>query len=249
MKNELPDQPVFYAHYTDDSVVVLPEDESIHSVRVLRMRVGDELLLIDGKGNRCNARIIDPNPKHCCVEIFHRYEREPELPYKLNIAIAPVKNADRFEWFLEKVTEIGISRITPLLCDRSERKKINADRSEKILVSAMKQSHKAYLPVLEPVISFKEFIKSDGSDIKSIAHCLQGQKQTLADIYIQGKSISILIGPEGDFSPDEIKIATECGYIPVTFGNSRLRTETAGLVACHSVQLICQLSRTLSIGL
>ena len=236
--SELPDLPVFYTGCTADSVVALPEDESIHSVRVLRMRAGDELLLIDGNGNRCNARIIDPHPKHCSVEIFHRYEKEPELPYKLNIAIAPVKNTDRFEWFLEKVTEIGISRITPLLCDRSERKKINADRSEKILISAMKQSHKSYLPILDPVTPFKKFITSDNSDIKSIAHCISGQKNTIAGVYTKEKSISILIGPEGDFSPEEINAAIACGYIPVTLGNSRLRTETAGIVACHSVQLL-----------
>jgi 16S rRNA (uracil1498-N3)-methyltransferase len=156
----------------------------------------------------------------------------------LTIGVAPTKNIDRFEWFLEKSTEIGIDRVIPLLCRYSERKEIKPERLEKVMVSAMKQSIKAYLPVLSPLQTFKEAIKSQFSGQKFIAHCYEGEKQLLRDAVVRGKDVLILIGPEGDFSNEEVELAINEGFVPISLGNSRLRTETAALVACHTVNLI-----------
>lgn len=216
----------------------LPEEESKHCLRVLRKTEGDEILLTDGKGFFYDARIIDANPKHCFVEILNKVSASKYWNFNLQIAFAPTKNIDRIEWFVEKATEIGIDHFTPLLCRYSERKEIKHQRIEKILVSAMKQSQKAILPQLDEIIPFKKFIKQPFDGQKYIAHCSENRKTPLNEIYKKGDNALILIGPEGDFSEEEIDLALKNGFEPVTFGESRLRTETAALVATHSIHAL-----------
>jgi len=215
--------------------VIFDKEESRHISKVLRKNYGDVIDLTNGKGLFFAAKLINTNPKKCIGEIV-KFERQAPLPYHLHMAVAPTKLNDRFEWFLEKATEIGITEITPIICDHSERKVINVDRYNKIIQSAMKQSLKAYLPLLNPVVALRDFISREHSEeIKCIAHCEESDKQLLKNIIQQGRSILILIGPEGDFSENEIKLAIEQNFKPISLGNSRLRTETAALVACHSV--------------
>ncbi len=220
----------------DTKEVTLDKEESRHIVKVLRMKEGDSFKITNGKGFFFSAEIINANPKNCVVKIISA-EQQPPLPYQLHLAVAPTKLNDRYEWFLEKATEIGISEITPIICDHSERKTIKPERYEKILQSAMKQSLKAYLPILNEAISFKDFLNSKKTsvDLKCIAHCEETDKKSLKSVLVPKKKVIILIGPEGDFSSEEIEIAKKSGFIPVTLGKSRLRTETAAVVACHSV--------------
>lgn len=216
--------------------ITLDKEESRHIIKVLRMREGDSFKITNGKGSFFDAEIISANPKGCLVKILSE-EKQAPLPYQLHLAVAPTKLNDRYEWFLEKATEIGISEITPIICDHSERKIIKPERYEKILQSAMKQSLKAYLPILNEAVSFSTFIASEKetTGLKCIAHCEETQKKSLKSLLVANKKITIPIGPEGDFSPDEIILAKESGFVPVTLGDSRLRTETAAIVACHSV--------------
>jgi len=193
--------------------------------------------IIDGAGGFYKAQITDANPKKCRLKIVESQKEFGKKDFHLHIAIAPTKNIERFEWFLEKATEIGIDEITPLLTSHSERKTINTDRLEKILISAMKQSLKAYLPKLNNLTTFKELIISNKTENKYIAYCDEIQKTHLKDLIIKGNDILILIGPEGDFSPDEIQLATENSFSVVSLGAARLRTETARIVACHIVNL------------
>ena len=203
------------------------------------MKEGDTFKITNGKGSFFHAEILNANPKACLVKILSEEVQQP-LPYQLHLAVAPTKLNDRYEWFLEKATEIGITEITPIICDHSERKIIKPERYEKILQSAMKQSLKAYLPILNEAISFKDFINSVSTfeGLNCIAHCEQTDKKSLKSILLPNKKVSILIGPEGDFSSEEISLAKNAGFIPVTLGESRLRTETAAVVACHSVAFI-----------
>jgi 16S rRNA (uracil1498-N3)-methyltransferase len=219
--------------------VTFDKEESRHIVKVLRMKEGDTFKITNGKGSFFSAEIISANPKGCLVKILSEEMQQP-LPYQLHLAVAPTKLNDRFEWFLEKATEIGISEITPIICDHSERKTIKPDRYEKILQSAMKQSLKAYLPVLNEAVSYKDFINSEKNSegLKCIAHCEETDKKSLKSFLKQNQKITILIGPEGDFSSEEIELAKQAGFIPVTLGESRLRTETAAVVACHSVAFV-----------
>ena len=163
------------------------------------------------------------------------FDKAPSPNFKLHLAVAPTKMNDRYEWFLEKATEIGIHEITPIICDRSERKVINKERFEKILLSAMKQSNELFLPKLNPAISFKEFVKQKNKGLQLIAHCEETDKKTLKSILQSNTDVTVLIGPEGDFSEKEITLALDQNYVPVSLGNTRLRTETAAVVACHSV--------------
>src|SRR5690606_10314025 len=222
--------------------VVFDKEESRHIVKVLRMNEGDIFKITNGKGSFFSAEITNANPKGCLVKILSE-EIQPPLPYQLHLAVAPTKLNDRYEWFLEKATEIGISEITPIICDHSERKIIKPERFEKILQSAMKQSLKANLPTLNKAVPFKDFINSEKAikGLKCIAHCEETNKKSLKSILLPNKKITILIGPEGDFSSEEIEFAKHAGYIPVTLGESRLRTETAAIVACHSVAFINEL--------
>lgn len=217
------------------------KDESRHIVKVLRMGIGDAMKITNGKGSFFDAEIVLASPKECIAKILNEEKVDP-LPYYLHLAVAPTKLNDRYEWFLEKATEIGISEITPIICDHSERKIIKTERYEKIILSAMKQSLKAHLPILNEAISFKNFIDSekDNDGIRCIAHCEETQKKSLKAVLEPNKKITLLIGPEGDFSADEIDLAIRSGFLPVTLGESRLRTETAAVVACHSVAFINQ---------
>ena len=229
---------LFFTPDLKEDTYRLSEEESKHCVRVLRLTEGDQVFLIDGKGQFCEAVIVTAHPKACALKVIDRKIDYGKRDFQLTIGVAPTKNIDRFEWFLEKSTEIGIDRVVPLLCRYSERKEIKPDRLEKVMVSAMKQSIKAYLPVLSPLQMFKETIKSQFSGQKFIAHCYEGEKQLLRDAVIRGNNVLILIGPEGDFSTEEVEMAINEGFVPISLGNSRLRTETAALVACHTVNLI-----------
>jgi 16S rRNA (uracil1498-N3)-methyltransferase len=215
--------------------VSFDKEESRHISKVLRKVEGDTINLTNGKGFFFEAKLTNTNPKKCNAVIVSA-EKQTPLPYHLHLAVAPTKLNDRYEWFLEKATEIGVTEITPIICDHSERKVINQERYNKIIQSAMKQSLKAYLPKLNDAISFKNFLaKEHSEEIKCIAHCEGSDKQLLKQVIRKDASTLILIGPEGDFSINEIKTALSLQIEPISLGNSRLRTETAAIVACHSL--------------
>ena len=228
---------LFYVPNISGTEIILDETESKHAIRVLRLQNGNQVELIDGAGGFYKAQITDANQKKCRLSIVKSQFEFGKRNFHLHIAIAPTKNIDRYEWFLEKATEIGIDEITPLLTSHSERKTVNPERLEKILVSAMKQSLKAYLPKLNNLTSFKELVINNKTANKYIAYCDETQKEHLKNFGIKEKDALILIGPEGDFSPDEVQFALENGFKVVSLGKSRLRTETAGIVACHIVNL------------
>lgn len=228
---------IFYAPDAR-STGVLPEEESQHAVRVLRLKAGDEIEIVDGKGNFFRAVIMNANHNQCSFEILEAIADFGKRNYRLHIALAPTKNIDRFEWFVEKAVEIGIDEITPLICRFSERKVIKPERIEKIMVAAAKQSQKAYFPVLNPLCNFNDFIKTATADQKFIAHCYESEKKPSQQVLKKASDVIILIGPEGDFSLEEVQFATGNNYQPISLGNSRLRTETAGIVACHTVALL-----------
>ncbi|MEZ4887602.1 MAG: 16S rRNA (uracil(1498)-N(3))-methyltransferase [Chitinophagales bacterium] len=229
---------LFYAPQITQENFVLDEIESRHCIQVLRKNIGDTLQIVDGTGGMYEAIITHAHPKKCAFKIVSTITY-PNNPFQIHIAIAPTKNITRFEWFLEKTTEIGITQITPLLTQHSERKNLRTDRLQKILITAMKQSVKAHLPQLNELIPFKKFITNNSSStdlFKGIAY-LDDNNLPLSKVYTKGKSALILIGPEGDFSPEEINFAVQHGFEGVSLGNSRLRTETAGIVACHTLHL------------
>ncbi len=230
---------LFYNHTLTESSteIKFSREESKHIAKVLRKKEGDILYITNGKGILFTARITFSNPSQCHA-IIDAYDTQPEKSYTLHLAVAPTKMNDRYEWFLEKATEIGIDHITPIICDHSERKVIKAERFERILQSAMKQSLQSYLPQLNPAVSFSEFIAQEHTDQLLIAHCEETKKQSLKDILQPKTNVTILIGPEGDFSTKEIELALSSGYTPVTLGDTRLRTETAAIVATHSVAFI-----------
>jgi len=214
--------------------------ESRHIIRVLRKKEGDQIFISNGKGILLKSEITVANDKKCMVTIVSAVEKPKPWNYYLHIAIAPTKNIDRFEWFLEKATEIGIDEITPILCEHSERKIIKKERLEKIIESAMKQSLKYHLPKLNELTTFQDFIEQDIQGARYIAHCASSEKQMLKSVSKSVKHITILIGPEGDFSTTEIENAEHQNFISVDLGESRLRTETAGVVATHIVSLFNQ---------
>ena len=218
----------------------LPEKEAAHAIRVLRLEAGDEVTLTDGKGCFYRAEISVASNKRCLVNILETLPQEPLWQGHLHLAMAPTKNMDRTEWFAEKATEIGFDELTFLNCHFSERKVIKAERIRKILVSAIKQSLKARLPKMNEMTDFNRFVRQPFSGQKFIAHCYEGEKPLLKDIVRRGEDALILIGPEGDFSEEEVKLAVEQGFRPVSLGRSRLRTETAALVACHILNLCNQ---------
>ena len=233
---------LFYnANITKDTKqFTFDKTESRHIVRSLRKKEGDELFITNGLGILYIAKIAIANDKKCLVTIISVNQKSKPWNYYLHIAIAPTKNIDRFEWFLEKATEIGIDEITPLLCDHSERKVIKAERLEKIIESAMKQSLKFHLPKLNPLIKLSDFINQDFDSNLYIAHCEKTDKKTLKSVLLPSKKTTILIGPEGDFSTLEIEESIQQNFEPITFGESRLRTETAGVVATQIVSFINQ---------
>jgi 16S rRNA (uracil1498-N3)-methyltransferase len=230
--------------YAPDIVCVpeLPEDESLHCVRVLRLKNGDGITVTDGKGFLYGAVLAEAHPRCCRIEITDRQERKPLWNFDVHIAISPTKNMDRMEWFVEKATEIGINRITCLRCRYSERREIKLQRLNRIAISAMKQSQKTTLPEINEIVDFREFIahNADTGGYRMIAHCSGNEKNLIRDVYEPNKNVLILIGPEGDFSREEIDAALATGFLPVSLGESRLRTETAALVACHTIHILNQ---------
>lgn len=224
--------PFFYIGNLDAKSIVLDEDTSKHVVLVLRMKIGEELLLTDGKGKKAVAHIVDDNRKRCVVEIV---STEVDAPPKRKVAvgISIIKNSSRFEWFLEKATEIGVNEIYPLICERTEKEKFRYDRMNNIVVSAMLQSQQTWLPLMHEPIKFDQLIQSGRYKQKFIAHCVESEKRSLLDYFSSEANTSamVLIGPEGDFTSNEIDLALHQDYKPVALGDTRLRTETAGLVA------------------
>ncbi|MBT8393558.1 MAG: 16S rRNA (uracil(1498)-N(3))-methyltransferase [Flavobacteriaceae bacterium] len=213
------------------------KEESKHIAKVLRKKEGDILYITNGMGWLFKAEISIANIKKCIANIISR-ERKPKRSYNLHLAVAPTKMNDRYEWFLEKATEIGIDNITPIICDHSERKIVKQERFEKIIQSAMKQSLNCYLPKLNEAIKFNDFLKQDFKGQKFIAHCEETDRKSFKAEIQPNQEVTILIGPEGDFSVKEIETAIRNNFIPVTLGTTRLRTETAAIVACHSVAFL-----------
>ena len=213
------------------------KEESKHIIKVLRKQGGDILFVTNGLGFLFKTEIVVGSDSKCTVKIIG-FEKAPTPKYHLHLAVAPTKMIDRYEWFLEKATEIGISEITPIICDHAERKFVKTDRFGKILQSAMKQSLQNYLPKLNEPVTFKDFINQKNENLLLIAHCEETNKKSLKSVVKPNENVTLLIGPEGDFSNKEIAFAIENNYIPVTLGATRLRTETAAIVACHSVVFI-----------
>lgn len=221
-----------------DTTFTLDEAESKHAIKVLRLNAGDKINLVDGKGTFFDAEITQAHAKKCELKITTTTKEINTKP-SIHVAIAPTKNTDRLEWFVEKVTEIGITEITPLICQRSERKVLKIDRLEKTAIAAMKQSLKATLPKINEPITFKEFIKNTPNQPNLfIAHCLDNTEKHLNEVCTKNKETLVLIGPEGDFTKEEIELATKNHFKPISLGKSRLRTETAGIVACHTINLL-----------
>jgi len=214
----------------DDSRLIIEREESRHIVRVLRKKVGDTIYVTNGKGILFTTKIDVINKNNTELKITNS-KKESKTKFHINIAVAPTKNNDRIEWFIEKSTEIGINTISTILCEKSERKIIKMDRLEKITISAMKQSLQLHKPIIEELVSFEEFTRNCKSDNKFIAHCKESEKLFLNNCKIKAKTITVLIGPEGGFSDNEIDLAEKHGFISVSLGNNRLRTETAAIAA------------------
>ena len=213
------------------------KEESKHIIKVLRKKDTDILYVTNGLGFLFETEIILASDNKCTVKILSVEKAEPSK-FKLHMAVAPTKMNDRFEWFLEKATEIGIHEITPIICDRSERKVVNKERFDKIILTAMKQSNVLFLPKLNEAKTFKEFIKHENKGLQFIAHCEETDKKSLKSVLKPNENVTLLIGPEGDFSEKEIALALENKFVPVSLGNTRLITETAAIVACHSVVFV-----------
>jgi 16S rRNA (uracil1498-N3)-methyltransferase len=222
--------PYFYEENIQQPAHILSEETSKHCVQVLRMKEGEQLQLTDGKGNLYTTTITDANKKHCGVTI-EAVSYKPRVVSQVSIAISLLKNPTRLEWFMEKAAEIGVSEIIPLICDHTEKENFRFDRMQNILVSAMLQSKQTWLPQLHQPVKFNAFINEGFEGLKLIAHCVEEEKQSLNAFINHQKNKLILIGPEGDFSKTEIEAALQRYFIPVSLGNTRLRTETAGIVA------------------
>lgn len=235
--------------YTPDleETLTLPEVESGHCCRVLRLKEGDIIESVDGRGRRYRSEITMAHPKHTKVRILESEDVAPPHKHKVTIAVAPTKNIDRIEWLLEKAVEVGVDRIVLVKCEHSERKNVNCERLEKIIVSAMKQSLKAELPAFDGFITLKEFLQGEaekraseqnGKCERYIGYCSETvERRSLAGEYKPGNDATLLIGPEGDFSPEEIALALECGFTAATFGEMRLRTETAALYGLQTIHI------------
>lgn len=223
------------------SATELPADEASHAVRVLRMKPGDEMVLMDGVGTFFKAEVAVASPHHCVYRVLEEMPQLPQWHGRYHIAMAPTKLMDRTEWMLEKVTEIGVDEVSLLNCGNSERRVAKPARLEKILVSAMKQSRKAWKPVLNDMAAFRKFVSEPRGGMKFIAHCYEEIPRTYLYDELCGRDVSeavtVLIGPEGDFTPDEVRMAVDAGYVSVNLGQSRLRTETAAMVAVMMMHL------------
>lgn len=232
---------IFYAPDISGNTYTLDENESKHLIRVLRMVKGSEVRLIDGKGNLYEGIISIPDQKRCTILITGKTEDFERRNYRLHIAISPLKNPERFEWFIEKSVEIGVDEITPIICRNTEKPGIKSIRINNLIISAMKQSLKASMTILNEPCNFNDFVNSASDGIKMIAHCDNSRiRQKISDVYSKSNTALILIGPEGDFSKEEVDLAISRNFLQVHLGPSRLRTETAGLAACHSVYFINQ---------
>lgn len=230
---------IFYTPDITQNTYTLNEEESKHCVRVLRLAVGSEVNLVDGKGGFYTAEITSDNPKKVSLSILKVETEFHKRNHYLHIAVAPTKNIDRIEWFLEKATELGIDEITPIITDRSERRVVKEDRLNKVITSAVKQSIKAYHPKLNDAISFDTFLKEPFDGDKLIAHCIDnGEKQYISKLVAPHQKYLILIGPEGDFTPDEVNLALNKGFKALTLGDNRLRTETAALSVCFEINYL-----------
>lgn len=229
---------LFYAPDIHGNSYQLSEEESKHATRVLRLAEGSEVILTDGQGKWMISEIVDAHPKKCLIQVKESIENYKAPKYHLEMAVAPTKNINRYEWFLEKATEIGIDVFHPLLCEHSERKLIKKERLEKVITSAMKQSLKAWHPELNNLLAFEDFVKQDFDGKKLIAWCEANPEERMEKYLQKNEKALICIGPEGGFSPEEIHLAKENGFIPLSISASRLRTETAAIVACHSVAFI-----------
>ncbi|MDR0711732.1 MAG: 16S rRNA (uracil(1498)-N(3))-methyltransferase [Prevotellaceae bacterium] len=228
---------LFYTPNISGDTCTLSEEESRHCVRVLRLCAGATVHLIDGRGGLYAAQITEARDRRCTVRITGVQREVGKRSGYLHVALAPTKSIERYEWFLEKATEVGVDEITPLLCERSERRTVKAERSEKVVTAAVKQSLKAYHPKLNLMQDFAALVAQPFDGVRCIAHCMASQKSLLQHVaHPQGRTL-VLIGPEGDFSPAEVELARQNGFLEVSLGSSRLRTETAGVVACCAMLL------------
>lgn len=230
---------LFYLPHLDADQPVLDQQESKHCIKVLRLMEGDIIHLTDGRGFLYKTVITDPNPMKCRVRIIEKRKKINDRGFSIHIAVAPTKSINRFEWFLEKATEIGIDKITPVICDHSERKSMNTERAEKVMINAIKQSLHFFLPLLAQPVPFCDFIEKCSSAQKFIA-CYDPSNDMLKSRIEKGKDSLVLIGPEGDFSKNELTAALHKGFLPINLGGSRLRTETAALIACHTIHIMNQ---------
>jgi len=230
---------IFYTPDIQNNFYTLSQEESKHCVKVLRLKTGDKVQLINGRGKLFVCEITDDNPKRCSVKVIDLVEKKRRKNYKFYIAVAPTKNINRFETFLEKATEIGVDEIIPFVSRYSERKTIKPERLEKVIISATKQSKAFFKPVFRELQTFEDIINSDFEDEKYIAHCYDSNtKKHIKEVYERGKDVLILIGPEGDFSKEEIQKAVLKGFTEISLSDARLRTETAGIVACQIIDFI-----------
>ena len=232
---------VFYSPDINGKSYTLNETESKHIIKVLRMKKNDSVMLIDGKGNLYEGVISEPDIKKCVIEIKNITKDFAKREYRLHIAISPLKNPDRFEWFIEKAVEIGVDEITPIISHATEKTNVKEERIRNIIISAMKQSLKATDTILNPVCQYDDFIKQPFDGVKMIAHCNTSiDRSQIGAVYNKGENALILIGPEGDFTPTEVQTALDNGFKSIHLGESRLRTETAGIAACHSIYFLNQ---------
>ncbi|HMQ47721.1 MAG TPA: 16S rRNA (uracil(1498)-N(3))-methyltransferase [Saprospiraceae bacterium] len=231
---------LFFTTDITDNIAILPEEEARHCFLSLRKKVGDLIQVVDGQGGFYQAQIITIDKKSCQAKVVDHQMGYGKRDCRIHLAVAPTKNMDRIEWLLEKATELGIDEVTLLLCDHSERRQVKMERLEKLLIAAMKQSVQAYLPRLNPLTPFADFvIQQKGVNQQNfIAHCHSGDKGRLKGNYQPGQNVCMLIGPEGDFSTDEVALALANDFFPISLGTVRLRTETAGLVVLHSVHFV-----------
>ena len=228
----------FFTPDINGTLYTLNEEESSHAARVLRLKEGDSITLVDGKGGLYMAQIIEAHQKRCKAEIVEKQTEYGKRSYRLHIGIAPTKNIERFEWFIEKTTELGIDEITPLLCERSERKNVNIERLQRVMIAAIKQSQKAYLPQLNKMTEFDMWLKTQPDGQRFIAHCNNNERLLLKTAYRPKQDVVIAIGPEGDFSMREVNDAHYCGFKGISLSTSRLRTETAGVAACYGISFV-----------
>ena len=231
---------LFYAADFTAPEYTLSEEESRHAVKVLRLVEGDTLYITDGRGSLYRCEVASAHQKHCLVRVVEHFEEFEKMPYRLTMAVAPTKNIDRYEWFLEKATEIGVTEVVPIVGEHSERKVIKAEREEKVITAAVKQSLKAYHPHLADITPFAKLVRAEFTGRKFIAHCGDAvkEKRYLASTLRKGEDVMILIGPEGDFSPEEVQLAVANGFEEITLGTQRFRTETAAVVAVDMVSII-----------